>query len=140
VQFNPMSDFVIGPALTDNVFQGGVFPVDRLHPMKGPMLTQNLHSIAHNGPLHWRGDRIGDTSDQTDVRKNLHMFSGAFATLMGLGLVPIRTEPISNGSTTKTRPPKARRVPFSWFFLGHLRLLSVSKSPMMVFRGIGWHF
>src|SRR5262249_11512472 len=76
VQFNPMSQFFIGVPLTNNVFQGGVFPVDKVHPMKGPMLTQNLHGIAGNGPLHWRGDRIGDTHDLTNVRKNLYTFSG----------------------------------------------------------------
>jgi len=29
------------------------------HPMKGPMATQSLRGLKGNGPMHWRGDRIG---------------------------------------------------------------------------------
>src|SRR4029077_18374419 len=29
------------------------------HPMKGPMTTQTLRGLAHQGPMHWRGDRTG---------------------------------------------------------------------------------
>ena len=29
------------------------------HPMKGPMTTQSLRGLAGNGPMHWRGDRVG---------------------------------------------------------------------------------
>ena len=29
------------------------------HPMKGPMSTQSLRGLKGNGPMHWRGDRIG---------------------------------------------------------------------------------
>ncbi len=31
----------------------------RLHPLKGPMVTQSLRGIADSGPMHWRGDRQG---------------------------------------------------------------------------------
>ena len=29
------------------------------HPMKGPMTTQSLRGLKGNGPMHWRGDRVG---------------------------------------------------------------------------------
>jgi DNA-binding beta-propeller fold protein YncE len=29
------------------------------HPMKGPMTTQTLRGMKHQGPMHWRGDRTG---------------------------------------------------------------------------------
>jgi hypothetical protein len=29
------------------------------HPLKGPMTTQTLRGMSHNGPMHWRGDRSG---------------------------------------------------------------------------------
>ena len=31
----------------------------RFHPVKGPMTTQTLRGMKGNGPLHWRGDRMG---------------------------------------------------------------------------------
>jgi len=31
----------------------------RFHPLKGPMSTQTLRGMRGNGPLHWRGDRMG---------------------------------------------------------------------------------
>jgi len=31
------------------------------HPMKGPMTTQSLRGLKGNGPMHWRGDRTGET-------------------------------------------------------------------------------
>ena len=31
----------------------------RFHPLKGPMATQTLRGMKGNGPLHWRGDRMG---------------------------------------------------------------------------------
>ena len=29
------------------------------HPMKGPIATQSLRGLDGNGPMHWRGDRVG---------------------------------------------------------------------------------
>ncbi|MFV2059963.1 MAG: hypothetical protein ACC653_04715 [Gammaproteobacteria bacterium] len=29
------------------------------HPMKGPMTTQSFRGLKGNGPMHWRGDRVG---------------------------------------------------------------------------------
>ncbi|MBI3817291.1 MAG: YncE family protein [Planctomycetes bacterium] len=44
----------------------------QMHPMKGPMLTQHLHSMKNIGPYHWRGDKT-----------TLNDFNIAFANLMG---------------------------------------------------------
>lgn len=32
------------------------------HPMKGPMTTQSLRGLDGNGPMHWRGDRVGNSA------------------------------------------------------------------------------
>ncbi len=44
----------------------------QMHPMKGPMITQNLRGLAGLAPYHWRGDRV-----------DLNAFNGAFDSLMG---------------------------------------------------------
>jgi hypothetical protein len=36
-------------------------PID-FHPIKGPMVTQTLRGMEHDGPMHARGDRSGGTS------------------------------------------------------------------------------
>jgi DNA-binding beta-propeller fold protein YncE/mono/diheme cytochrome c family protein len=57
------------------------------HPMKGPMTTQTLRGMAHQGPMHWRGDRTGATSivDQLayDARLAFEKFNVAFEGLLG---------------------------------------------------------
>ncbi|MDX2169456.1 MAG: hypothetical protein SF182_20475 [Deltaproteobacteria bacterium] len=57
------------------------------HPMKGPMTTQTLRGMAHQGPMHWRGDRSGASSvvDQLayDARLAFEKFNVAFAGLLG---------------------------------------------------------
>jgi YVTN family beta-propeller protein len=45
----------IGQAITD---PNQVANID-FHPLKGPMTTQTLRGMAHNGPMHSRGDRSG---------------------------------------------------------------------------------
>jgi len=55
---NPFASFRLGndvfPLTPDNP---AVF-----HPMKGPMTTQSLRGLEGNGPMHWRGDRVGDSA------------------------------------------------------------------------------
>lgn len=57
------------------------------HPMKGPMTTQSLRGLAHNGPMHWRGDRTGANADPPgdalDEDLAFKAFNGAFGGLMG---------------------------------------------------------
>src|SRR5258706_555198 len=43
---------IVGPAVGSNA------NVD-FHPLKGPMTTQTLRGMEHDGPMHWRGDRSG---------------------------------------------------------------------------------
>jgi hypothetical protein len=31
-------------------------------PLKGPMTTQSLRGLENAGPVHWRGDRTGDST------------------------------------------------------------------------------
>jgi len=61
----------------------------RFHPLKGPMSTQTLRGMRGNGPLHWRGDRIG--ANRQVVRGTTESleeaafkeFNSAFISLMG---------------------------------------------------------
>jgi len=57
------------------------------HPMKGPMTTQTLRGLAHQGPMHWRGDRTGATflGDPLffDATLAFQAFNVAFASLLG---------------------------------------------------------
>jgi YVTN family beta-propeller protein len=55
------------------------------HPMKGPMTTQTLRGIAHQGPMHWRGDRTGGLvgGDPFDDHAALRQFGPAFVDLLG---------------------------------------------------------
>lgn len=56
------------------------------HPMKGPMMTQTLKGLAGNGPLHWRGDKSGIHSNQSNEpleHSALKEFNSAFVSLLG---------------------------------------------------------
>ena len=55
------------------------------HPLKGPMTTQSLRGLANSGPMHWRGDRTGQSA--TDGESIEHAafvdFNIAFPELLG---------------------------------------------------------
>jgi DNA-binding beta-propeller fold protein YncE len=57
------------------------------HPLKGPMTTQTLRGLAHQGPMHWRGDRTGGTflADPRALDPTLAFdaFNVAFESLLG---------------------------------------------------------
>ncbi len=53
------------------------------HPMKGPMTTQSLRGLAGNGPMHWRGDRVGASSGATLEERAFKDFNVAFTGLLG---------------------------------------------------------
>ena len=57
------------------------------HPMKGPMTTQTLRGLAHQGPMHWRGDRTGGTfvgdPKALDPKLAFEAFNVAFDSLLG---------------------------------------------------------
>ena len=52
---NPFASFRLG----NNVFPLTPETPAVFHPMKGPMTTQSLRGLDGNGPMHWRGDRVG---------------------------------------------------------------------------------
>jgi len=71
----------------------GINNID-FHPLKGPMVTQTLRGMVHNGPMHFRGDRSGGGfSDRTpqwdgdpnalDSNQAFLKFNPAFVTLLG---------------------------------------------------------
>ena len=79
-----------GPAVVDG---SGVTNVD-FHPLKGPMTTQTLRGMVHNGPMHWRGDRSGGgfssrtpnwdaDPNANDPNQAFLKFNGAFVSLLG---------------------------------------------------------
>ncbi|MGH7788254.1 MAG: YncE family protein, partial [Candidatus Binatia bacterium] len=57
------------------------------HPMKGPMTSQTLRGMRHQGPMHWRGDRTGSQfvgdprAYDTDLA--FKAFNAAFDELLG---------------------------------------------------------
>ena len=55
------------------------------HPMKGPMTTQSLRGMAGNGPMHWRGDRVGKNkaANETIEMAAFKDFNVAFPSLLG---------------------------------------------------------
>ena len=63
------------------------------HPLKGPMTTQTLRGLAHQGPMHWRGDRTGATFSgdprALDAELAFEAFNVAFASLVGRDEGPI---------------------------------------------------
>ena len=64
---------------------------ERFHPVKGPMTTQTLRGMKGNGPLHWRGDRMGKSPMEiTGIRESLEdaafkEFNDSFVSLLGRG-------------------------------------------------------
>ncbi|MCA9716475.1 MAG: YncE family protein [Myxococcales bacterium] len=55
---DPDGDVMPTPSnILDNL---GVGDVD-FHPNKGPMTTQSLRGLDNHGPMHWRGDRNGES-------------------------------------------------------------------------------
>lgn len=55
------------------------------HPMKGPMTTQSLRGLAEAGPMHWRGDRSGQSAapEESLERAAFREFNVAFPELLG---------------------------------------------------------
>jgi YVTN family beta-propeller protein len=55
------------------------------HPMKGPMTTQSFRGMQGNGPLHWRGDRTGQSrsAGETIEHQAFEDFNVAFTGLLG---------------------------------------------------------
>ena len=82
-----------GPAVVDS---SGITNID-FHPLKGPMTTQTLRGMVHDGPMHWRGDRSGgtgssrtpnwdplpDASASMDPNQAFQKFNVAFVGLLG---------------------------------------------------------
>jgi DNA-binding beta-propeller fold protein YncE len=55
------------------------------HPMKGPMTTQSFRGMKGQGPLHWRGDRTGQSrsAGETLEHQAFEDFNVAFTGLLG---------------------------------------------------------
>ena len=69
-----------------NPFRLGPTGNPDFHPMKGPMTTQSLRGMVHNGPMHWRGDRTGGNDpggSALDSTAAFKKFNVAFGSLLG---------------------------------------------------------
>ena len=57
----------------------------KFHPVKGPMTTQTLKGMRGNGPMHWRGDRMGlnKKSGETLEEASFKDFNDSFVSLLG---------------------------------------------------------
>ncbi len=54
------------------------------HPLKGPLATQTLKGMAENGPMHWRGDKMGRGANAESLENAaLKEFNSAFVSLLG---------------------------------------------------------
>ncbi len=59
----PLQSFALAAPSLNTLAPGSVIPGNfDFHPLKGPMTTQTLRGMDHGGPMHWRGDRSGGTS------------------------------------------------------------------------------
>ncbi|MGK3991406.1 hypothetical protein WME99_50620 [Sorangium sp. So ce136] len=66
-------------------------PMNDFMALKGPMTTQSLRGMANHGPMHWRGDRTGGTSEPSaqpdegtfDEREAFRQFQAGFVGLLG---------------------------------------------------------
>ncbi|MEC9374974.1 MAG: hypothetical protein VYA80_01225 [Pseudomonadota bacterium] len=79
-----------GPVLLDPNLRLGGCPTggcpSKLHPIKGPMMTQTVRGMIGQGPMHWRGDRSGGFDpggDSMDEEAAFKQFNQAFVGLMG---------------------------------------------------------
>jgi YVTN family beta-propeller protein len=83
---------ITGPNLV--LFNPAIVPGNLdFHPLKGPMTTQTLRGMEHDGPMHWRGDRSGGTAQNPpqydgtpsalDETLAFKAFSPAFVGLLG---------------------------------------------------------
>ncbi|MBZ4421745.1 YncE family protein [Myxococcus sp. RHSTA-1-4] len=64
------------------------------HPMKGPMTTQTLRGMTHQGAMHWRGDRSSGFfgSDPYNEELSFKNFIVAFEGLLGRASMPTEAE------------------------------------------------
>lgn len=78
---NPDENVVTNPNQFVNALLRPASPV--FHPMKGPMTTQSFRGMKGNGPMHWRGDRVGATAGGSLELRAFKDFNVAFPGLVG---------------------------------------------------------
>nr|MBX2882072.1 hypothetical protein [Granulosicoccus sp.] len=81
---NPDLDVVANPNRFVNLVLSPEEPAS-FHPLKGPMTTQSLRGLANSGPMHWRGDRTGESADIGESLEHAAFtdFNIAFPELLG---------------------------------------------------------
>ena len=79
----------------ESIYPASLIPIKaKFHPVKGPMTTQTLKGMRGNGPMHWRGDRMGLTKKSTETLEEASFkdFNDSFVSLLGRGSVLTETE------------------------------------------------
>jgi len=93
---NPDASVVSNPNTFVNALLRPV-GVAEFHPLKGPMSTQSLRGLENAGPMHWRGDRTGQSARGNESLEiaAFRDFNGAFPELLG------RDGPLSSADMQK---------------------------------------
>jgi len=112
---------IAGPTLVSLGLQTVPGNLD-FHPLKGPMTTQTLRGMKHNGPMHWRGDRSGGNftngvpnfdgdPNALDPNQAFGKFNPAFQSLLGNAtqLAPADMTAYTNFILRVTMPPNPIR-------------------------------
>lgn len=81
---NPDQEVVSNPNRFVNLVLTPQEPAN-FHPLKGPMTTQSLRGLANSGPMHWRGDRTGQSAETSVSLEHTAFtdFNIAFSELLG---------------------------------------------------------
>ena len=120
-------------------------PRQKLHPIKGPMVTQSLRGLKDTGPYHWRGDRFGDPLKPGEDMASFKDFNVAFVDLMGRAevldpasldafarfVMTIRYPPNPNQSLDRARSAEAQ--------LGYAFFTGPFRSDVGQFNCVGCH-
>ncbi len=84
------------------------------HPLKGPMGTQSLRGLVDAGPMHWRGDRTGQSAGPQETLElaAFKEFNGAFVDLLGRSeeLTAAQMQQFAQFALTLTYPPNPIRA------------------------------
>ncbi len=109
---NPDAEVIANPNQFVNRF---LAPDDDavFHPMKGPMSTQSLRGLTDAGPMHWRGDRTGQsaTGQESLEIAAFREFNVAFPELLGRSseLTATQMQQFAEFALTLTYPPNPVR-------------------------------
>lgn len=103
------------PQKLEKLLPASLIPIkSTFHPVKGPMTTQTLKGMRGNGPMHWRGDRMGSNKQTNETLEEAAFkdFNDSFVSLLGRGSVLTSTElqDLTNFALKLSLPPNPIRA------------------------------